>query len=502
MRKILYGLTMLVAASGSLAAESAAQPIPDEPPMLGIRWQHGVVPGTPGSKQPTAEKSNIPPGATGSSSKGSSDLLTYQGGGVLRTTNITAIFWGTNWARTGGARAYANPAFVVDQIDGLDRFYTGYKGSDYEKASVLEYYQVAGGTQQPIQAAGTNYGGHVIDGSTAAAPTSTKAPLQEVCSVILKSQQAGASGLDTSGLTAPASGIVPTGDGTDYFALYYDQPPPNGYCAYHSYGTCKWSTGVAVAGSSAKVTSMPVTFGVFFHYSPDISCDSGDGPYDASIANPASNTSSYINVSKYTGHSQILAALATNSAHELSEARTDPGWAVNADGSLNTSKAQSAWRDASGSENADKCSWNTGPGTNFYTAGYSSPYPEYSGYTYSYAGKTNTVVARCPVAFNAVNPAIGYNFNNSLGCPLGSTTCSSSNFGELWVIQALWSNRAIGTGNGFQAVGTASTIGAGSSACALASELPPPNPGGTLTYPGTTRPDAYFPRGCLGGSGP
>jgi hypothetical protein len=494
MRKSLYGLTMLVAASGANAAESPTQSIPDEPPMLGIRWQHGVVPGTPGSKRPTAEKSNIPPGATGPSSKGSSDLLTYQGGGVLRTMNITAIFWGTNWAKAsiGG---YSNPGFVVDQIDGLDRFYTGYKGSDYEKASVLEYYQVAGGTQQPIQAAGTNYGGHVIDGSTAAAPTSTKAPLQEVCSVILKSQQAGASGLDTSGLTAPASGILPKGDGTDYFALYYDQPPPNGYCAYHSYGTCKWSTGVAVAGSSAKVTSMPVTFGVFYHYSPDISCDSGDGPYDAQIANPASPTSPYINVSTYTGHSQILAALATNSAHELSEARTDPGWAVNANGSLNTSRALSTWRDASGSENADKCSWNTGPGTNFYPTGFGPSNPAYSGYTYSYAGKTNTVVPRCPVAFNAANPA---GFNSTYVCPAGSI-CS---IGELWVIQALWSNASIAAGNGFQAVGTASTVGAGSSACALASELPPPNPLGTLTSRGTTSPDAYFPLGCLGGSGP
>jgi len=42
-------------------------------------------------------------------------------------------------------------------------------------------------------------------------------------------------------------------------------------------------------------------------------------------------------------HSQGLAALANVSAHELSEARTDP--------------SNGGWYDSSGAENGDKCSW-------------------------------------------------------------------------------------------------------------------------------------------------
>lgn len=44
-----------------------------------------------------------------------------------------------------------------------------------------------------------------------------------------------------------------------------------------------------------------------------------------------------------TGHSQGLAALANVSAHELSEARTDP--------------RNGGWYDRSGAENGDKCAW-------------------------------------------------------------------------------------------------------------------------------------------------
>ena len=45
-----------------------------------------------------------------------------------------------------------------------------------------------------------------------------------------------------------------------------------------------------------------------------------------------------------TTHSQGLAALANVSAHELSEARTDPA-------------TPGAWYDSQGQENGDKCAW-------------------------------------------------------------------------------------------------------------------------------------------------
>lgn len=174
--------------------------------------------------------------ANTSSSTSGSDLLLYQGGGVQLTTDITAIFWGTNWAET--ADVYTNPGFVLDQIAGIDRFYTGYPGADYEKASVIQYSQTSGAQLQYIQASGTTYGGHLIDSSPAGSPTSLKAPLQEVCDAIAHSQQSVLpTTMNTGGLTNPVDtlntrqAIVPKGDGTDYFPLYSDQSSPNRYCA-------------------------------------------------------------------------------------------------------------------------------------------------------------------------------------------------------------------------------------------------------------------------------
>jgi hypothetical protein len=66
-----------------------------------------------------------------------------------------------------------------------------------------------------------------------------------------------------------------------------------------------------------------VQFAFFFNLDGDPGCDPGDTT---------------------TGHSQGLAALANVSAHELSEARTDPA-------------SPGAWYDSSGAENGDKCAW-------------------------------------------------------------------------------------------------------------------------------------------------
>jgi hypothetical protein len=80
------------------------------------------------------------------------------------------------------------------------------------------------------------------------------------------------------------------------------------YCAWHSWGNCS-------NGAPIQVAYMPNIDGI-------AGCDPGGN---------------------LLGHSQGLAALANVTAHELSEAITDP--------------RGSAWFDASGQENADKCAW-------------------------------------------------------------------------------------------------------------------------------------------------
>jgi hypothetical protein len=99
--------------------------------------------------------------------------------------------------------------------------------------------------------------------------------------------------------------------GNGYYPVYTDLPRDGaGYCAYHSYGSCG---------------GVPVQIGFFW----DLDSDSPCSPDDTSGL-----------------HSAGLAAIANASAHELSEARTDP--------------TLSAWYDASGNENADKCAWTYG----------------------------------------------------------------------------------------------------------------------------------------------
>jgi hypothetical protein len=102
-----------------------------------------------------------------------------------------------------------------------------------------------------------------------------------------------------------ASTLVENG----YYPVYVDSPRGrSGYCAWHSAGTCSNGT--------------TVQFAFFYNLDGDAGCD----PQDPS-----------------TGHSQGLEALANVSGHELSEAVTDPHL--------------SAWYDANGQENSDKCAW-------------------------------------------------------------------------------------------------------------------------------------------------
>jgi hypothetical protein len=176
--------------------------------------------------------------------------------------------------------SWANSSFVGDKITGLDSWYAGHSNSNYAK-TVDEYT----GTNGQVGPA-TAYGGHLIDTSTASGGAQTSVILAEVCKE-----------------------ITPDTSGNGYYAVYSDVPRGNaGYCAYHSFGTC---------------SGQPVQFAFFFNLDGDPGCD----PQDST-----------------THHSQGLAALANVTAHEISEARSDPA-------------SPGAWYDRSGQENGDKCAW-------------------------------------------------------------------------------------------------------------------------------------------------
>jgi hypothetical protein len=172
-----------------------------------------------------------------------------------------------------------------DKISGIDSFYTGFSNSNYAKTS--DEYTGSNGQVGP---AGTHQG-HVVDTSAAAGGGSTAVILNEVAKQI------------------STGNIVPDPSGNGYYPVYTDVPRGSAaYCAWHSAGT---------------VNGVRVQFAFFFKLDGDPGCD----PQDTS-----------------TGHSQGLAALANVSAHELSEARTDPA-------------SPGAWYDSSGAENGDKCAW-------------------------------------------------------------------------------------------------------------------------------------------------
>ncbi len=203
----------------------------------------------------------------------SSPNMTYHAGTIMATATTAAIYWGTSWG---------NSTFVGDKITGLDSWYVGFNGSHYAVTS--DEYTGTNGTVT----ASTTHLGHLVDVTPAptGAPTTAQI-LAEVCSHIAN----------------------PVSNG--YYAVYVDTPRgTNGFCAWHSWGTCG---------------SVPVQ--IAFHFSLD--GDAGCNPSDASGL-----------------HSQGLAALANVTGHELSEARTDPRGI--------------GWFDSAGAENGDKCAWTYG----------------------------------------------------------------------------------------------------------------------------------------------
>jgi hypothetical protein len=182
---------------------------------------------------------------------------------------------------------WANPSFAGDKIAGLDNWYTYHSGSNYAMASG-EFT----GSNGAIASSGLLHLGHVVDTTTASGGSRTTTILAEVCRMIPH----------------------PDPQGNGYYPVYTDIPRGRAqYCAWHSYGSCG---------------GIPVQFAFFFNLDGDPGCDPQD--------NPAT-----------TGHSQGLAALANVTAHEISEARTDPA-------------SPGAWYDSQGQENGDKCAWTFG----------------------------------------------------------------------------------------------------------------------------------------------
>jgi len=175
------------------------------------------------------------------------------------------------------------------KITGIDSFYGGFGGSNY--AATNTEYTDGNGVHVGSK---STYQGHMVDATAAAGGGSTSAILGEVAKQVT------------------AGNIVLNSSGNSYVPVYTDLPRGNaGYCAWHSAGT---------------VNGKRVEFAFFWKLDGDPGCD------------PADNT---------TGHIQGLAALANVSAHELSEAMTDPA-------------SPGAWYDGSGAENGDKCAWTFG----------------------------------------------------------------------------------------------------------------------------------------------
>jgi hypothetical protein len=176
-----------------------------------------------------------------------------------------------------------------DKMTGIDSFNTGFSNSNYAKTS--DEYSGSNGAVGPTVTAHT----HVVDTSAASGGDNPQTILNEV----VKEMNAGSVPLDK------------TGNG--YYAVYVDLPRGSAqYCAYHD--------GATIISNNVSIRAQ---FAFFWKLDGDPGCDPGD-------------TS--------TGHSQGLAAIANVSAHELSEARTDP-------------TSPGAWYDSQGNENGDKCAW-------------------------------------------------------------------------------------------------------------------------------------------------
>src|SRR5437868_1604601 len=213
---------------------------------------------------------------------------------------LMGMHWAREFARTARVRrspnmTWHNGAIMTSSTITAVYWGTSWTSSNPKVAGLESFYIGFNGSsyaKTSDEHSGTNgqvgpsdtYGGYVIDTSSASGGNQTSPILAEVCRA------------------------VPNPVSNGYYPVYTDIKRGNaGYCAWHSYGSCN---------------GVPVQIAFFFDLDNDPGCD----PQDTTA-----------------GHPQGLAALANVSAHELSEARTDP--------------RNGGWYDASGAENGDKCAW-------------------------------------------------------------------------------------------------------------------------------------------------
>jgi hypothetical protein len=205
--------------------------------------------------------------------------MTSHGGIVMPSASVNAIYWGTNWS---------SASFAGDKMTGLKTWYDGFGNAPYADAS--DEYSGTNGQVTSSVSHGTDY----VDTSAAPkGPPSVSTIVAEVAKVL------------------QANGQLPASDGLGYYPVYVDQPRGGaGYCAWHSYGS---------------INGVNVQVAFFFNLDGDAGCD------------PQADST------QVSGQSEGLLALANVSAHELSEARTDP--------------RNGGWYDSNGDENGDKCAW-------------------------------------------------------------------------------------------------------------------------------------------------
>jgi len=249
---------LLAAALTALAACSSEQPTAPDAGTDAAQPVQGVTAGEPRiywDRDESLRRLQFAPPAAGTST-----LLTLHGGDVLTTSKTATIFWGSSWN---------SASFAGDVITGLDQFYAGWSGSNYNAINT-EFY---GNNGQITNV--SSFLGHSID---ATAPPSKALSVSQAVAEACK-----------------ISGNNP--DPTALYAIYTENYPRGSlnYCAWHSYGTCTGGKPVQVA------------------YFPNVAGKAGCDPQDT----------------YGTGHSQALAALANVSGHELAETITDPrngGW--------------------------------------------------------------------------------------------------------------------------------------------------------------------------------
>jgi hypothetical protein len=192
-------------AQSDRSANSETRVLLPEPAMLGAHLARGVK----AAKPNTGVK-----------------LLTYHNGELrVSTSEVHAIFWGTNWD---------NASFAGDKITGIDSFYGAVSNTSYLGTNT-EYTD---GSQNVSSS--TSYKGHVVDLSAAPrrAPQ-TSAILDEVCAQF------------------------PTPTPGAYYPVYVDAPRGHaGYCAWHSWGSCP--------------NGAQIQFGFFFNLDGDPGCDPQD----------------------------------------------------------------------------------------------------------------------------------------------------------------------------------------------------------------------------------